>query len=104
VIPKGLRYPLPSTGGVNWQARAEKAEAELADAIKRNSEKVAKLSEVMEENAKWREAVAFFVKAEDEAAEHGGLKDNRDNDGQFFQSQWMECLLDKCRSLLSREG
>jgi Lar family restriction alleviation protein len=47
---------------------------------------------------------SVFVKAEAEAAEHGGLKDCRDNDGGFYQSQWMECLLDKCRSLLSREG
>ena len=49
----------------------------------------------------WREAVAWFVQADDDAQAHGGLKDGQDNGGRAYQTASMECLLDKCRAMLA---
>jgi hypothetical protein len=68
--------PSKHTGHVCWQA---------ADLLEAQAEQIVML----------QAGVAFIVQADEEAKDHGGLKDCQDNNGAFYQSQWLDCLLDE---------
>lgn len=52
--------------------------------------------EGLADRAAWFERFAAeIVRADEEATAHGGLKDCRDNAGGFYQSGFLDCLMDE---------